>query len=124
MRAGFSHLPVKHDLNKSNMMIFYKCKRFSFLEAVVILYCFTLYLIKIPIKGFLPPLPPTVSERRAVRLKTIILTDCKLQMLIFDKELLYNCSYSNSFNNYNCLSGHPHIVITSFIELYIYKMII
>ena len=125
MRAGFSHLPVKHDLNKSNMMIFYKCRKIFLFRSS----CYTLLLYSLLHKSSNKRIPPsspptsgaeTVSERRAVRLKTIILTDCKLQMLIFvqltrkvpTSQLLYNC-YSNSFKSYNCLCGHRHVTITN-----------
>ena len=132
MRAGFSHLPVKHDLNKSNMMIFYKCRKIFLFRSS----CYTLLLYSLLHKSSNKRIPPsspptsgaeTVSERRAVRLKTIILTDCKLQMLIFvqlmtrkvpTSQLLYNC-YSNSFKSYNCLCGPPyrHVAIINLYKI-------
>ena len=81
MRAGFSHLPVKPDLNKFNMMISYKCRKiFLFVHrSCCYTLLLTLYFIKIPIKGFLSPSLPTSGGGEAADNNT----DCKLQMLIF-----------------------------------------
>ena len=43
MRAGFSHLPVKHDLNKLNISA--NVARFSFLERVVVVVVVILYCL-------------------------------------------------------------------------------
>ena len=92
MRAGFSHLPVKHDLNKFNMMIFYKCRKIFLFGSCCCCYTLllTLYFIKIPIKGFSSPLPSphltsgaqTVSERRVAGLKTVLTANSKCGYLL------------------------------------------